>query len=89
MKLSHTQEEALKMMKEKGGGVLVRWPGGFWTFSGAQGRAVYNRHGYLEYLVPEWWCGVRTVRALAKKGVVDMKLDARGYEIAAVLKDEI
>lgn len=86
MKLSPTQEEALKMMKEKGGGRLVRWPGGFWTYPGADGKAVYGFGGFFEYFRPEWSCSTNTVRALAKKGLVEIRY-SYGREAMAVLKE--
>ena len=63
--MSKTQKEVIRIM-EKYGNKLIRWPGGFWTYEGATIR--YRPFG--DHPVPVWYCGVRTLRAMHKKGLV-------------------
>lgn len=87
-RLSDTQKEVVKVMKEKGG-KLIRWSGGFWTFDGAKGEDHYGLNGELLYRLPEWHCGTNTVKALAKKYVVTIINDDRGMPKMAFLNNEV
>lgn len=58
--------EIVAKMKSAGG-LIERWPGGFWTVPGMTPRAVESG-----YRVPEWSVtnGAQVLRALAKRGFV-------------------
>jgi hypothetical protein len=64
-KLSPVMQEALDVIKQHGH--LIRWPGGYWTYDGVPVKR--PRHQLVE-AVPEWWCGISTVKALEKRGYV-------------------
>lgn len=76
LKLSETQQEALQVMKEKGG-KLIRWDGGYWTFEGA--KAIRDE--------PEWHCGTTTIRSLYKKGYVTLFNNDKGWPHIAILNE--
>ena len=62
--LSPTQFETLQKMEENG--KLIRWNGGFWSFEDAEIKDVIrDSWGYTS--IPQWYCDVRTLRALEKK----------------------
>lgn len=63
--LSKTQADVVAKLTEHQA-VLVRWPGGFWTYEGCPAKPGDARND----AVPEWWVTVQTVRALDRAGVL-------------------
>lgn len=69
VKLSPKMQEVLDILKEHK--ELVRYNGGFWSWKGVEiKRTTYNRMDNFD--VPVWWCGVETLRALHKRGLVEL-----------------
>lgn len=64
--LSAKMEEAVRIMKAHG--KLVRYDGGFWSWVGVEIH--HYRNGADTYDCPIWNCGVRTLRALAKRRII-------------------
>ena len=62
--LSRTMVSALDMIVRHGGEV-VALRGGFWTWPGA----TTNDEG-----TPEWWAGTNTIRALAQRGMLALRV---------------
>lgn len=60
--LSKTQQQVLRKLQDHAPAVLVRRPGGFWTWDGCPADV----RG-----VPAWWVTVQTVRALERLGVLE------------------
>jgi hypothetical protein len=58
-------EAALVVAKERGGGVLERWAGGFWTYPGCD-----VQRSTSAYRLPAWYVGANTVQALVSRGVM-------------------
>jgi hypothetical protein len=56
--LSATQQKALNQLINHGG-TFIRKEGGFWTWPDGKGN-----------VVPEWYCDVRTLRVLERKGFI-------------------
>lgn len=56
--LSDTQKEAVNQLINHGG-TFIRKEGGFWTWPDAKGN-----------VVPEYYCDVRTLRVLERKGII-------------------
>lgn len=89
---SPTQQEAIHMISEHGG-VIERWKGGFWTYSGCEIRR-HVTDGNDNYDVPAWSVGSQTVDALVKRGWFarchkhaeafrdDYRLTRAAYEVA-------
>lgn len=48
-------------------GELIRYPGGFWSW-----RDVEKINHTEDYDVPAWYCDVKTLRALRKRGIVNL-----------------
>lgn len=68
--LSNTQYEAMTVMEKHGH--FVRLEGGFWTYPDAKIMgAVPGWRG--DCAVPEWYCGVSTLRSLQKRGLVELR----------------
>ena len=67
MKLSETMINTLEIMKQHGN--LRRYDGGFWSWENANLKPVYNGKTFM-YMLPEWSCDVKTLRALAKRNLV-------------------
>jgi len=61
-KLTATQAKVLSMMAESPDRRIHRLPGGFWTVKGV-GIGFLGR-------VPAWYCSIRTLRALEKRGLI-------------------
>lgn len=59
--LSPPMREALDKAKTHGNGKLVRYPGGYWTFPGAEWAGS----------APVWWAGTSTVQALVTRGQLE------------------
>ena len=55
--LSTKMEEAVRIMKAHG--KLIRYDGGFWSWINVE---IHD--------APIWYCGVGTLRALAKRGAI-------------------
>lgn len=64
--LSAKMEETIRIMKVHG--KLIRYSGGFWSWVGVEMHL--SRMGADTYKHPIWHCDVKTLRALAKRGVV-------------------
>ncbi len=71
-KISETMREVLDKMAEHGH--LVRWPGGFWTYPNCPTTRKVDNH-----LVPDWYVGVQTLKALAKRDMVRLEKGAHTY----------
>jgi hypothetical protein len=67
MKITNTQLSVVERMRADGG-VLERWPGGFWTTPSSPVEKV-DSDGVK---VPEWYVEIRTVRALVAKNLVEV-----------------
>lgn len=63
-KLSPTQERLLERI---GDGVLIRWPGGYWTGPDTKADPLGPNVGHP---APEWSFSTSTVRALIDKGLL-------------------
>jgi hypothetical protein len=63
MKLSPTQEEAIKMINDHGG-KIIRLKGGFWTYPDCP-----KEEGVLSSY-PAWSVDIRTVRCLERAGLL-------------------
>lgn len=61
MRLSPTMLATLQVIRMKGHGKAVRWPGGFWTYEGAK----WNGNA------PEWFVGTTTIQALVQRGELE------------------
>ena len=85
-KLSAVMQEVLEVLKEHK--ELVRYDGGFWSWKGIElKRTTFNRMDNL--YVPIWHCDVKTLRALHKRGLVELDKTAnicRIIEQTAVTK---
>lgn len=68
--LSPKMSEVMKILKEHC--EIIRYDGGFWSWSEVNLKLLYNGNQYMGK-VPVWHCDVRTLRALQKRGLV--KLD--------------
>ena len=64
MALSPTMINVVEQMKSHG--ELIRYPGGFWSW-----RGVEIKH-MQDYDVPAWYCDIKTLRALGKRGIVSL-----------------
>jgi hypothetical protein len=64
--LSKTMLDVINQMRDHDG-TLTRMTGGFWTYEGVQ--TTYCRCGYDS---PEWHCGVKTLRALEDRGLIEL-----------------
>lgn len=64
--LSTKMEETVRIMKAHG--KLIRYNSGFWSWSGVEMHI--SRNGADIYKHPIWYCGIGTLRALAKRGIV-------------------
>jgi hypothetical protein len=53
--------ETIAKAKEHGKAILVRWPGGYWTFRGA----AESTHSAS---IPAWWVGASTVYGIVARG---------------------
>ena len=68
-KLSPTMREVLSILKEHK--ELVRYDGGFWGWNGVEiKRTTFTRMPNFD--VPAWHCDVKTLRALHKRGLVEL-----------------
>lgn len=68
-KITATMAIALAEMSERGG-ELVRWHGGFWTYSGCP----WNRETWPhKHRIPDWFITWGTVQALVRRGEVVIK----------------
>ena len=72
MKLSPTQQNVVDSLRANGG-KIVRYMGGFWSLPLAD-RPNHLPH-YLRGVKFPWWCDIRTVHALEKKGVLQRAND--------------
>ena len=63
LKLTPTQADLVARVRAAGG-LIERWPGGFWTTPGCSHR----KSGL--YKVPDWWVGTGTIKSLVGKGVL-------------------
>lgn len=57
-------QDTLAKLQEHGS--LVRFKGGFWSW-----KCCEINH-YRDYSCPEWHCDVKTLRALEKRGLVEL-----------------
>lgn len=64
--LSSKMEETVRIMNAHGN--LIRYIGGFWSWIGVEKHQCKN--GGNTYDVPIWYCDVKTLRALAKRGII-------------------
>ena len=64
MALSPTMINVVEQMKSHG--ELIRYPGGVWSW-----RGVEIKH-MQDYDVPAWYCDIKTLRALGKRGIVSL-----------------
>ncbi len=62
MKISPTQQSVLSRLQP--GLMMVRWPGGFWTFEGCPPKNPDRPD------VPEWWVETQTIRAMTEAGLL-------------------
>lgn len=69
MNLSKTMIETISAMRVHGN--LKRYEGGFWSWEETELEPLYNS-GKLLCMIPVWHCDVKTLRALAKKGLVTL-----------------
>ena len=77
-KLSPTMQNVLDILKEHK--ELVRYKGGFWSWNGVEfKRRTFNRMDC--YDVPAWHCDVKTLRALHKRGLVELDEITNIYRI--------
>lgn len=68
-KLSQTMQEVLDVLKEHK--ALIRYHGGFWSWDGVEiKRTTFTRMDNFDY--PAWHCDVKTLRALHKRGLVEL-----------------
>ena len=67
--LSATMQDVLEVLKEHK--ELVRYDGGFWSWKGVEiKRTTFTRMNNFD--VPVWNCDVKTLRALRKRGLVEL-----------------
>lgn len=97
LKFSQIQQKAIAYLRENGG-ILERWPGGFWTVPGTPSSR--KSFAYVEgpgmtpdgpqgQAVPDWYIGTNTVRALEKKGVLErMNVYPEEWRDSRRLKEE-
>lgn len=85
-KLSPTMKDALAEGLAHGG-VLERWRGGWWTYPGCP----VKKRTADGYDVPEWSCGVDTLRALGLRGhaTFDPEPGGRLVKTARLLREPI
>lgn len=67
MGLSRTMLKTIEMMRQHGG--FVRYDGGFWSWENVELKPLYNGGMFL-CNIPIWYCDVKTLRALEKRGIV-------------------
>lgn len=60
MNLSSMMITAVEQMKAHG--ELIRYPGGFWSWRDVE----------IKNEIPAWYCDVKTLRALGKRGIVNL-----------------
>lgn len=68
--LNNIQDEVHNVMTEKGD--LIRWEGGFWTYKDAKIGHILKDVYHGDLPVPEWYCGIRTLRSMKSKGWVTL-----------------
>lgn len=69
LNLSKTMLEVIEAMKTHGN--LVRYDGGFWSWEDVEIEHVrFNRMQNFD--VPAWHCDVKTLRALERRGLVEL-----------------
>lgn len=71
MKLSPAMKDAVTVARERGGGELVRWRGGFWTFAAAREVSTVPDGQGRATPVPEWHVGGRTIDGLIQRGAAE------------------
>lgn len=49
-------------------GQFIRHNGGFWSWLDVE--VEIHKNGSQEFIIPVWWCDVKTLRALAKRNIV-------------------
>lgn len=52
-------------------GEMIRYPGGFWSWKGVEIQHIHFKC-MEDYDVPSWYCDVKTLRALDKRGIVNL-----------------
>nr|DAJ91010.1 MAG TPA: hypothetical protein [Caudoviricetes sp.] len=60
MNLSPTMMQVTEQMELHG--ELIRYPGGFWSWRDVE----------IKRKIPAWYCDVKTLRALGKRGIVNL-----------------
>ena len=60
MNLSPTMMRVAEQMESHG--ELIRYPGGFWSWRDVE----------IKNEIPAWYCDVKTLRALGKRGIVNL-----------------
>ena len=60
MNLSPTMMQVTEQMELHG--ELIRYPGGFWSWRDVE----------IKREIPVWYCDVKTLRALGKRGIVNL-----------------
>lgn len=70
--LSKVMIETIDMMKQHNG-KMIRWKYGLWTFEGAKIKYyVKSNVDNSNVPIPEWYCDVKTLRALHKRGIIQL-----------------
>lgn len=67
--LSDTMQKVLDVLKQHK--ELVRYHGGFWSWKGVEiKRTTFTRMRNYDY--PIWYCDIRTLHALQRRGLVEL-----------------
>ena len=75
--LSEKMEEAVRVMRVHG--KLIRYDGGFWSWVNVEIHR--HKNGADTYESPIWYCGVGTLRALVKRGVVTLDEENKSCQL--------
>jgi hypothetical protein len=85
MTLSPVMQVALEKLDEHE--ILVRWPGGFWTYPHCPESGSFVDHDHERRGIPNWWIGAQTVDALIARNLVQVSAyNERGYACTVTRK---
>ena len=76
MNLSPTMMRVAEQMESHG--ELIRYPGGFWSWRDVE----------IKNEIPAWYCDVKTLRALRKRGIVNLNETKKICKLNRCLKEK-
>lgn len=76
MNLSPTMMQVTEQMELHG--ELIRYPGGFWSWRDVE----------IKREIPVWYCDVKTLRALGKRGIVNLDETKKICKLNRYLEEE-